>query len=90
MKKFWYESNAVWGWVESIEDLKEKLQYQLEEPNGIDNVDMFLDMSKEHVNEYGLDFGTRREHDGKRTLRTFLIEEGVLDDFLKMVNKNEE
>ncbi len=90
MKKFWYESNAIWGLVETIEDLKEKLHYQLEEPNGIYNVDMFLDMSKEHVNGYGLDFGTRREHNGKRTLRTFLIEEGVLDDFLNMVNKNEE
>lgn len=88
MKKFWYESNAVWGNVVTLDDLKEKLDYQLAEPNGINNVDMFLDMSKEHVNEYGLNFGTRREHDGERTLRMFLIEEGVLDDFLKLTQKD--
>lgn len=85
MKKFWYESNAVWGNVITLDDLKEKLHYQLEENNNIYNVDDFLDRSQEHENDYGLDFGTRREHDGARTLRMFLIEEGVLDDFLKMV-----
>ena len=26
--KFWYESNAVWGNVKSIEDLREKMHHQ--------------------------------------------------------------
>jgi hypothetical protein len=26
--EFWYESNAVWGLVKSIEDLREKMKHQ--------------------------------------------------------------
>lgn len=76
--KFWYESNAVWGNVESIEDLWEKIQHQTDKNVcGIfDNKDEFLD--KSFQNESGiLDFGTRIEHTGKKTLRQFLIENNV-------------
>ena len=76
--KFWYESNAVWGNVESMEDLREKMQHQTNKSVcGIfDTKDEFLDNSFQ--NETGiLDFGTRIEHSGKKTLREFLIENGV-------------
>lgn len=76
--KFWYESNAVWGNVESIEDLQEKMKHQTDKSFcGIfENKDEFLDNSLQNESG-GLDFGTRREHRGKKTLREFLVENGV-------------
>jgi hypothetical protein len=76
--KFWYESNAVWGNVESIEDLREKMEHQTNKSVcGIfDNKDEFLDNSFQNENG-SLDFGTRHEHIGKKTLREFLVESGV-------------
>ena len=76
--KFWYESNACWGQVESIDDLREKMKYQTDMKGcGIFKTkDEFLD--KSFQNEDGsLDFGTRREHHGKKTLREFLLENHV-------------
>lgn len=76
--KFWYESNATWGEIGSIEDLKEKMQHQTDkETFGIfDNKDEFLDKSMQHA-DGSLIFGTRGEHTGKKTLRQFLTEQGV-------------
>lgn len=76
--KFWYESNACWGWVNSIEDLREKMKHQtnLEDCGIFKTKDEFLD--KSFQNEDGsLDFGTRIEHFGTKTLREFLLENHV-------------
>lgn len=87
--QFWYESNAFFGNVHSMETLMEAFRYNWEESNNIDSVDVFLDTST--TNErcepyfpaaYNLDFGRRREHTGKTTLRRHLRELGVLDKFL--------
>lgn len=75
--KFWYESNACWGEVDNMEDLKEKLKLQTEPGRGtLKDKDEFLDKSKQNVND-PMDFGTRREHTGEKTLRQFLIEKKV-------------
>lgn len=78
--KFWYESNACWGWVESIEDLQEKIDLQTNPLyGGLKTADEVLDRSRQN-NLHGeeiLDFGTRMEHKGKQTLRQFLIENEV-------------
>lgn len=79
--KFWYESNACWGNVESLNDLKEKLQLQLAENNSIYTIDDFLDKSTKSQHE-GLSFGTRREHTEKYSLRDFLKDNNLLDDFI--------
>jgi hypothetical protein len=79
--KFWYESNACWGNVESFEDLKEKLQLQLAENNGIDTIEDFLTKSKRcYDNE--LNFGTRREHSTDVTLKDFLIKHKCYEEFI--------
>lgn len=77
---FWYESNAVWGRVRSFEDLVEKLRYQLDENNGIDNIDDFLDKSRRNGDLD--DFGTRVEHNSDFTLRDYLIEMKCLTEFI--------
>ena len=83
---FWYESNACWGRIKSIENLIEKLKYQLEENNCIYNVDDFLNKSCQ--SEYDPnDFGTRIEHSGLKTLRHYLSEKGYLEEFLIEANK---
>lgn len=73
-KKFWYESNSCWGWVTNLDELKEKAKLQIEENNGINNIDDFLDKSMQNVLG-SMDFGTRSEHTGKKSLRTFLSEQ---------------
>lgn len=79
--KFWYESNACWGYVNSFEELAEKVDLQLAGHSSIVTVDDFLD--KSHQSEYNeLDFGTRREHSQPYTLREFLVHNFILDDFL--------
>jgi len=71
---FWYESNACWGWVRSIEDLQEKCDLQLDKSFGtFHSKGEFLDNSRQHHNG-SMEFGTRGEHTGKKTLREFLIE----------------
>lgn len=72
--KFWYESNAWFGWVNTLEDLKEVIKYQVKENNIIDTIDNFLDKSKRNILNTN-NFGTRREHHGKMSLRTFLIKQ---------------
>lgn len=84
---FWYESNPVWGNVESIEDLYRMFELQLAEPNSIESVDDFLDKSKQ-VDGLALNFGTRREHTSTRTLRDYLIEHDHLLNFQVRVLKD--
>jgi hypothetical protein len=75
--EFWYESNACWGWVKNMEDLKEKLELQIDlDFGGLENKDEFLDKSLQ-IDSGTMNFGTRMEHTGKKTLRMFLIENGV-------------
>jgi hypothetical protein len=75
--KFWYESNACWGWVTSIEELQEKCDLQTDKHYGaLKNKDEFLDKSYQNDNG-SLDFGTRIEHTGKLTLRQFLKENNI-------------
>lgn len=74
---FWYESNAVWGMVRSIEDLKEKYEAQIDKNYGIfKTLDEFLDKSKQNTSGI-LDFGTRWEHKGSLTLRQYLKENNI-------------
>jgi len=80
--KFWYESNSCWGWVNSPEELAEKAQLQIEEPNGINTVDDFLGKSLRSANRDIPNFGTRIEH-RYETLRTFLERENALDLFIE-------
>lgn len=93
--KFWYESNACWGWIKTLEDLKEALGLQLRTSLwGIfSDVDEFLDRSYQNI-DGSLDFGTRREHQhyqitdsekSKKSLRAFLIKHNLLKDFLNLV-----
>ena len=84
--KFWYESNACWGWVETMTDLNEKCNLQIEPHYGaLRTVDEFLDVSMQNKNG-SLDFGTRIEHMGNKSLREYLKETGDLDNFLKHRN----
>lgn len=82
IKKFWYESNACWGMVESLEELHEKIKLQLEENNGLDSINDFLDKSKQ-VNSGDNNFGTRSEHTGKKSLREYLTENNFDFSLLK-------
>ena len=73
IKKFWYESNACWGYVKSLQDLNSKIELQLAAMSGIDTIDDFLDLSKQAAD--GSDnYGTRMEHTGDKSLRDFLTE----------------
>jgi len=74
VKRFYYESNACWGEVEYVENLKEKVFLQISEVgNPIDTIDDFFDMSKQSI-IHEENFGTRKEHGNKKTLREFLTE----------------
>lgn len=83
---FWYESNATWGSVASLDELAEQARRQLIENNGMYSLDHFLDNSRS-VGDGRPNFGTRREHTGEQTLRMYLVEHGLLDEFLETWNK---
>jgi hypothetical protein len=83
--KFWYESNACWGYVNSFEELADKVELQLQGHSSIASVDDFLDSSYQSKHD-ALDFGTRREHTELFTLREFLTEQGVIEEFLTFYN----
>lgn len=76
----YYESNAIWGWINSIYDLTRMLKGQLAEPNSIYTVDDFLDRSLS--DSEGITYGTRVEHIGPHSLRDYLVEEKKLKEFL--------
>lgn len=73
IKEFWYESNACWGTVKSLKDLEALIKLQLEENNGINTIDDFLNNSRQ-IDSGENNFGTRREYGGK-PLRDFLREQ---------------
>lgn len=80
--EFWYESNACWGYVKNMEDLKEKCYLQTDPKYGaLTNKDHFLDRSRQNA-DGSADFGTRMEHKGMKTLREFLVENEVDIDLL--------
>ena len=83
--KFWYESNATWGNVESLDDLAEKARLQISEPNSIKDLDGFLDRSKKLAGD-NLRFGTGLVNLPEYTLRQFLADNGLLEDFVEHFN----
>ena len=75
--RFYYNSNVCWGWVESVENLKEKMLLQIDPSGGtFITKDEFLDKSYQH-SKVDLEFGSYREHNGKKTLREFLKENNI-------------
>ena len=87
--KFWYESNACWGYVNSYEELMEKAVLQLNSHSSIVTIEDFLDKSTQSAHAE-LDFGTRVEHTGSYTLRQFLTDNFVIDEFLDFYQLNKE
>jgi hypothetical protein len=74
---FYYESNAYFGRINSIDDLNIALHYQTtDNGNYIRTKADFLDKSKQHGDGI-MEFGTRPEHNGKKTLRMFLKERNI-------------
>ncbi len=90
---FWYESNAAFGLCDSIESIRAFATHQINEPNSIKSIGDFLDISliapRWKPSKHGgiRSFGTRREHHGEQTLRMYLQEHGLLDEFLENWNK---
>lgn len=72
---FWYESNAVWGWVEDARQLHEVYSQQ-KQAGVFGTIDEFLDKSLQRA-DGGLNFGTRGEHTGK-PLRDHVIPPNVV------------
>lgn len=85
--RFWYESNACWGYIETLKDLQEKCKLQTGEFGAVKDVNDFLDRSMQ-TEDGALNFGTRIEHKGKKSLRKYLTEIKVLDDFLTLMKKD--
>lgn len=83
MKKIWYESNSCWGWVENLEQLKQKAKLKIEGSSGTNHINDFLDNSKQHY-DGKMNFGTRSEHRGDKTLRQFLKEQNLLPGFMQI------
>ena len=80
----WYESNACWGFVETLKDLQKKCKRQIDPEYGaLKDVDEFLDRSRQH-NNGNLNFGTRIEHTGKKSLRKYLAEKTMIEAFLSL------
>ena len=71
--KFWYEGNLYFGYVSSLEDLKKVFKNY----EGHENVDALLDKSKNNPDSDDDYFGLRRECNGTKTLREFLVEKGI-------------
>lgn len=76
--EFWYESNAYFGEIKSIEDLQIACNYKKESHDNCYTKDDFLD--KSHVSRFNdRCYGTCSEHrNSKKTLRDFL-EENLID-----------
>lgn len=86
MTEFYYDSNACWGKCTSLKDIKEKALLQTGPYGAFKTVDEFLDKSM-NVGSEPLSFGTRREHTGIISLRMHLEEQGLLEDFLKLMEE---
>jgi len=88
MINFWYESNTCWGWINSLDDLIEKHNLIMTDASVFKTTDMFLEKSTQNING-SLDFGTRMEHGtNSKSLKTYLKEEGLLDEFLNKIDCN--
>lgn len=74
---FYYESNAVFGTVDSIPSLIEKCNAQIGQYGAFDFQEEFLAKSKQHF-DGSLNFGTRGEHTGDKTLGQFLQEHKIV------------
>lgn len=74
--KFWYESNAVWGYVETFKQLHDKFRC-----SHFTDVEKFLTKSKKCDGEEW-NFGTRREHNTDVTLKDFLIKCECYEEFI--------
>lgn len=80
--KFWYDSNAVFGMVESIADLNDVIEKQLSFNKGVmgtkDDVlknSLMSDTWKEDFPS----FGTRIEHCGQQSLKDYLENYGIIN-----------
>lgn len=86
MKKFpsfFYDSNAYFGRINNIADLKKAILYTTDKKHGMfENKDEFLDISVQSHHDDFISFGTRIEHDSEKTLRQYLTEFGVNLDIL--------
>ena len=71
--KFWYEGNLYFNYVSSIEDLQKLFNNY----KGSESVDDLLDKSKNNPQSKDDYYGLRRECNGTKTLRKFLIENGI-------------
>jgi len=91
--EFWYESNASYGRVDNLGALCIHARNQINEFNMINSIDEFLDKSRRAPRRSAgeanglISFGTRREHTGEQTLRMYLDEHGLLNEFLDLWNK---
>lgn len=81
-KRFWFEGNQFFNWVESPADW-EKVKKAYSYPGAEQSTDELLDKCRESDREgreaKGIDpkFGFARECNGKRTLREFFDEHGM-------------
>lgn len=67
--KFWYEGNAYFKYVVTLEDLGELFQRYA---NNYDNPDIVLDRSMNDPNSSDTKFGLRSECNGETSLREYL------------------
>lgn len=79
-RRFWFESNQFFGWIENMDDWKRLRQAYPEKTDAV------LLAAKEATYKGNLsqqerdarpNFGLRWEHDGERTLRDFFAENGM-------------
>lgn len=70
---FWFEGNLWFNYVKSFEDLENVLKAY----KGTETVDDFFDKAKNATHTEKPYYGFRRECDGEKTLRQFLIENGI-------------
>lgn len=79
-RRFWFESNQFFGWIENMDDWQRLRQAYPEKTDAV------LLAAKEATYKGNLsqqerdarpNFGLRWEHDGERTLRDFFAENGM-------------
>jgi hypothetical protein len=46
INRFWFESNAAWGYCENYQDLREKIQLVIEGHSGLDTIEEVLNKAK--------------------------------------------
>ena len=82
---FWFEGGMSFGWVKSLKDLREVVRRYEGQMTKDEILDKAHDVPEdatahwsapEHNPKYP-NFGLRREHSGKRTLREFLLKNKI-------------